>query len=115
MRNETVAILRKCLSYANVHFMQMSMLRNCPFYAIVNFTQMSILRKCSSYANVSFTQMTYCASVLEPKKIIFASKYSRDGSTDDEIAAEYQMMANGVDNEFLGFEVSFSKYEIFHL
>ncbi|CBY36342.1 unnamed protein product, partial [Oikopleura dioica] len=29
---------------------------------------------------------------------------SGDGSTDDEIAAEYQMMSNGVDNEFLGFE-----------
>jgi len=37
--------------------------------------------------------------------IIFAFKYFSDGSTDDEIAAEYQMMSNGVDNEFLGFEV----------
>ena len=39
------------------------------------------------------------------KIIFFAFKYSSDGSTDDEIAAEYQMMSNGVDNEFLGFEV----------
>ena len=66
---------------------------------------MSILRKCL------VAQISCYASVEKP---IFTSENSRDGSTDDEIAAEYQMMANGVDNEFLGFEVSFFKFEIFH-